>query len=352
MGDIYILNTRCQLTLTIKQAFLDAGLKVKVSTESGVSDDNLRGAKGFTAICIFVNKKISPEQVRILKENGTKLVLHCSAGFDNSPTSELREAGIRVARVPSYSPGSIAEYAVTQMMALAKNTQMSFVMTKRADFQISNMQGILMENKTCGVIGTGTISYCENYNSSLIFAGLIGKKTAQKISGLVEKVLCFDVYPDHNWIKTVDNAEYVDFDTVLTTSDLLTIHVPLLPQTHHLIDAAAFEKMRENVILVNTSRGEIVEIPALIMALESGKLWGCALDVFEGEKKYIFHDKSSAGFRDHPDLGRLAEMDNVILSSHIAFYTDQAVEQITAKTLENFQGFIGTAPLDHKAFVV
>ena len=98
MGDVYILNTRCQLTLTIKKAFEDARLTVLVSEESGVTDDNLRRAKGFTAICIFVNKKILPEQVEILKENGTRLVLHCSAGFDNSPTQELREAGIRVAR--------------------------------------------------------------------------------------------------------------------------------------------------------------------------------------------------------------------------------------------------------------
>ena len=109
--------------------------------------------------------------------------------------------------------------------------------------------------------------------------------------------------------------------------------------------------MKPNCILVNTSRGEIVEIPALIKALESGKLWGCALDVFEGEKKYIFHDQSKEGFRDHPDLGRLAMMDNVILSSHIAFYTDQAVDQITQKTLENFLGFVGKGPKDEKAFV-
>ena len=336
MGDLYILNTRCQLTETIRRAFEEAGLVVKVSTESGVSDENLRGAEGFTAICIFVNKKISPEQVEIIKNNGTKLILHCSAGFDNSPTQELREAGVRVARVPSYSPASIAEYAVTQMMALAKNTHMSYVMTKKADFEISNMQCILMENKTCGIIGTG----------------LIGRKTAKKVSGLVDRVLCYDVFPDNDWIKTIGSAEYADLDTVLQNSDFISIHVPLLPQTFHLINETAFDKMKDGVILINTSRGEIVEIPALIRALESGKLWGCALDVFEGEKKYIFHDQSKKGFREHPDLGRLAEMDNVILSSHIAFYTDQAVEQITAKTLENYLGFIGKGSIDDKAFVV
>ena len=189
-----------------------------------------------------------------MKDNGNKLVLHCSAGFDNSPTTELREAGIRVARVPSYSPSSIAEYAITQIMALAKNTQMSYVMTKKADFEISNMQCVLMENKICGIIGTG----------------LIGRMTAKKISGLVDKVLCFDVYPDEEWIKTIGNGEYVDLDMVLSQSDFISIHVPLLPQTHHLINEDAFQKMKENVILVNTSRGEIIEIPALIKALESG----------------------------------------------------------------------------------
>ena len=183
--------------------------------------------------------------------------------------------------MPSYSPASIAEYAVTQMMALAKNTQMSYVMTKKADFEISNMQCILMENKTCGIIGTG----------------LIGRMTAKKVSGLVDKVLCYDVFPDHDWIKTIGNAEYADLDSVLQKSDFISIHVPLLPQTFHLINETAFDKMKDRVILINTSRGEIVEIPALIKALESGKLWGCALDVFEGEKKYIFHDQSKKGFR-------------------------------------------------------
>jgi len=172
-----------------------------------------------------------------------------------------------------------------------------------------------------------------------------------KVSGLVEKVLCFDVYQDNEWIKTIPNAEYADMDTVLRNSDFISIHVPLLPQTHHLINEEAFSKMKNDVVLVNTSRGEIVHIPSLIKALEAKKLWGVALDVFEGEKKYIFHDKSKAGFRDNPDLARLAQFEHVILSSHIAFYTDQAVEQITAKTIENYLGFLGKGPKDDKAFI-
>merc|ERR1719431_773096 len=190
--------------------------------------------------------KISAEQVVILKENGNKLILHCSAGFDNYPTVELKEAGISAARVPSYSPGSIAEYAVTQIMALAK----------KADFEITNMQCLLLENKTCGIIGTG----------------LIGKKAAAKISGLVEKVLCYDVFQDPEWIKTIPNAEYGDIDAVLRNSDFISIHVPLLPQTHNLINEEAFAKMKNDVVLVNTSRGEIVHMPSLIKALEAKKL--------------------------------------------------------------------------------
>jgi len=335
MGDLYILNTRCQLTTTIKEAFEGAGYKVKISEESGVTDENLKCAKGYTAICMFVNKKIQPGQVEILKDNGTKLILHCSAGFDNSPTEELKAAGIQAARVPSYSPGSIAEYAVTQMMALAKNTHMSYVMTKKADFDITSLQCLLLENKICGVIGTG----------------LIGKKCVQKVSGLVEKVMCFDAFPDNNWIKTVPNAEYVDIDTLYKSADFISVHVPLLPQTHHLLNEEAFAKMKQDVVLVNTSRGEIVHLPSLIKALEAKKMWGVALDVFEGEKKYIFHDKSKAGFREDPDLARLAQFEHVILSSHIAFYTDQAVEQITEKTLSNYQGFMGKEPKDEKAFI-
>eukprot|EP00088_Acartia_fossae_P022192 TRINITY_DN23454_c0_g1_i1.p1 TRINITY_DN23454_c0_g1~~TRINITY_DN23454_c0_g1_i1.p1 ORF type:complete len:123 (-),score=47.44 TRINITY_DN23454_c0_g1_i1:159-527(-) len=120
----------------------------------------------------------------------------------------------------------------------------------------------------------------------------------------------------------------------------------------HLINEEAFKKMKQDVVLVNTSRGEVVHIPSLIKALETKKLWGVALDVFEGEKKYIFHDKSKEGFKEDPNLAKLATFEHVILSSHIAFYTDQAIDQITSKTLENYEGFIGKGELDKKAFII
>eukprot|EP00397_Hematodinium_sp_SG-2012_P009598 GEMP01009689.1.p1 GENE.GEMP01009689.1~~GEMP01009689.1.p1 ORF type:complete len:336 (+),score=89.87 GEMP01009689.1:234-1241(+) len=334
MGDLYIIDTRCTLTGTIKAAFESSGYSCTVSN-GDVTDDALKGAAGFTAICLFVNQKIAPEQVAILKQNGNKLVLHCSAGFDNSPTEELRAAGIAVYRVPSYSPSSIAEFAVSNMLALAKNVELSYVNTKKGDFGIADMQCLLLETRTCAVVGTG----------------LIGKKTCQKMAGLVKKVLCYDVFQDKEWISTIPNAEYVDLDTLLTSSHLITLHAPLMPATRHLLNKQAFDKMMQDVIVVNTSRGELVDTGALLEALKQGKVFGAALDVFEGEKQFIFQDKTAVGFKDDPVLAELAMCENVILSSHIAFYTGQAVDEITAKTLANYRAFVGEDARDEKAVI-
>ena len=238
-------------------------------------------------------------------------------------------------RVPSYSPSSIAEYAVSSIMALAKNIQKSYELTKTADFTIGGLQCMLLEDKVAGIIGTG----------------LIGKKCVQKISGLVSKVLCFDAYPANDWIKTIPNAEYVPLEQLLAEANIISIHVPLLPETHHMINTENINKMKKDVIIVNTSRGEIVNTPDLVEGLKSGKIFGVALDVFEGEKAFMFKDMTKVGYEHYPELQELTSMHNVIISSHIAFYTDESVKQITEKTLSNFEGFIGKSEVDEKAFV-
>ena len=198
----------------------------------------LEKAKGYKAICLFVNKKILPDQIDILKANGNELILCCSAGFDNVPVDLCKEAGIRIGRVPSYSPSSIAEYAISSILALAKNLQKSYEQTKEANFTIGGLQCILLEDKTVGIIGTG----------------MIGKKTVEKVSGLVKKVLCFDAYPSPAWIEGIPNAEYVELDYLLSNSNIISIHVPLLDSTHHLINKLTISKMKKNVIIINTSR--------------------------------------------------------------------------------------------------
>ena len=170
-----------------------------------------------------------------MKENGNKLILCCSAGFDNIPLDQCKAAGIRVGRVPSYSPSSIAEYAVSSIMALAKNIPKSYEMTKIADFTIGSLQCMLLEDKVAGIIGTG----------------LIGKKCVQKISGLVSKVLCFDAFPAKDWIETIPNAEYVPLEELLQRANIISIHVPLLPETHHMINSDSISKMQDKVIIVS-----------------------------------------------------------------------------------------------------
>ena len=331
----------------------------------------MKQAKDFEAIGLFVNQKLNEAQIDILKQNKNKLILCCSAGFDNIPLQKVKTSGIRVARVPSYSPSSIAEYAVSSILTLSKNLQKSYELTKKADFTICGLQCILLEDKVAGVIGTG----------------LIGRKTAEKISGLVQKVycthilipnireyiflqliciliyhikvthfsmqvICYDAYPDHEWMKSIPNAEYVDLEQLLSHSNVISIHVPLLKETHYMINESAISKMKDDVILVNTSRGEVVKTSAIAQGLKSGKIFGVALDVFEGEKELIFKDMTRTGFENHPELQELSRMDNVIMSSHIAFYTDESVRQITEKTFQNFKSFVQNEYLDEKAFVV
>ena len=333
----------------------------------------MKQAKDFKAICLFVNQKLNEAQIDILKQNKNKLILCCSAGFDNIPLQKVKTCGIRVARVPSYSPSSIAEYAVSSILTLSKNLQKSYELTKKADFTICGLQCILLEDKVAGVIGTG----------------LIGRKTAEKISGLVSKVIrlayldkkyeyiyiiflstiyiliyhteasnfstqviCYDAYPDNEWMKSIPNAEYVELEQLLSHSNVISIHVPLLKETHHMINESAISKMKDDVILANTSRGEVVKTSSIAQGLKSGKIFGVALDVFEGEKELIFKDMTRTGFKNHPELQELSCMNNVIMSSHIAFYTDESVRQITEKTFQNFKTFVQNEALDEKAFVI
>ena len=162
-----------------------------------------------------------------MKENGNKLILCCSAGFDNVPVEACKAAGIRIGRVPAYSPSSIAEYAVASIFALSKNLRRNCDRTRKADFSLAGLQCVLLEGKTVGVIGTGGI----------------GQRTAEKISSLVGKVVCYDAFPNREWIKKLPNGEYVDtVDDLLAAADFITIHVPLLPQTRHMINKDSFKK--------------------------------------------------------------------------------------------------------------
>ena len=344
--DIFLIDTGCKLNEAIEELGKSRGFGIKVAKgftyldkdqPERVPDSPLRRETvGFTAVCLFVNKKIGEDQVKILRKNGIKLILCCSAGFDNVPVEACKAAGIRVARVPAYSPSSIAEYAIASVFGLAKNLRTNCDRSKKADFSLQGLKSLLLENKTVGVIGTGGIGRC----------------FAEKMSGLVGEVICFDKYPNREWIKKLPNGRYADdVNELFANAHVISIHVPLLPETRQLINKENLEKMKDGVIIVNTSRGEIIATHDLVVAIRNGKVGGAALDVFEGEKEFIFKNENP-GFRNFPDLEELTAQGNDILSGHVAFYTDESVREIASKTIENLEGFLGKRKLDDQAFVV
>ena len=343
--DIFLIDTGCRLNEAIEELGRSKGFGIKVATgpvyqdkvhPEKVPDSALRkDTVGFTAICLFVNKKIGEDQVKILKKNDIKLILCCSAGFDNVPVDACKAAGIRVARVPAYSPSSIAEYAVASVFGLAKNLRRNCDHSKEANFSLHGLESLLLENKTVGVIGTGGI----------------GRQFAEKMSGLVKEIICYDKFLNNEWIKKLPNGRYAkDVDELFAHAHVISIHVPLLPETRNLINQENLGKMKDGVLMVNTSRGEIINTHDLVEAIKSGKVRGAALDVFEGEKEFIFKNENP-GFGNYPDLQELAAKDNVILSGHVAFYTDESIHEIASKTIENLEGFLGKTAIDNKAFL-
>ena len=343
--DIFLIDTGCRLNEAIKELGESRGLGIKVAEGTAytdkvhperVPDSALRkDTVGYTAICLFVNKKIGEDQVKFLKKNGIKLILCCSAGYDNVPVEACKAAGIRVARVPAYSPSSIAEYAIACVFGLSKNLRRNCEHSKEANFSLKGLESLLLENKTVGVLGTGGI----------------GRQFAEKMSGLVREIICFDKFPNNEWIKKLPNGRYAkDVDELFANAHIISIHVPLLPETKHLINLENIGKMKDGVLIVNTSRGDIISTHDLVTAIRSGKVGGAALDVFEGEKDFIFKNEN-AGFGKYPDLQELAAKDNVILSGHVAFYTDESIHEIASKTIENLEGFLGKGKMDEKAFL-
>ena len=303
---ILLIDTGCcSLNEAIVEEGRSKGIYVEVAYHGNnmkkVSDYVLRKAAGFAAVCIYENKEISKEQVEILKENGNKFILCCSEGFENVPVEACEAAGIQVARVWEKSPPSIAEYAIACVFGLAKNlrnrTALRCDRTNAANISVQELESLLLENKTVGVIGTGIVGQC----------------FAKKMSGLVGEVICYDKFPNNEWIKELPNGRYVNnLDELLANADIISIHMPLLPETRHLINEETLKKMKDRVIIVNTSRGEMVSHGDLLMAIRSGKVGGAAFHAVPP-----FHPS-------YNDLRELAAQGNVFLSGYLAFWpTDE-----------------------------
>lgn len=290
----------------------EMGFKIKFQ-EVKLNEDTAVLARNYDAVCIFVNDDARKETIQVLKEIGIKTILLRCAGFNNVDLKAAQEAGIQVLRVPSYSPEAVAEYTMGLLLAVNRKIHRAYVRTRDFNYNINGLMGIDLVGKTAGVIGTGKI----------------GQMMIDILKGFKMRILAYDPYP----IEGLD-VEYVDLDRLFEESDVISLHCPLTKDTKHIINKKSISKMKDGVILVNTSRGALIHTPDLIDALMERKFTGVGLDVYEEEDEYFFEDKSNEIITDE-DLIRLTSFRNVVLTSHQAFFTKDAMEAIARVTLDN-----------------
>ena len=287
--------------------------KLEVSTAILASD--------FDAVCIFVNDQADRETLEHLKEEGVKLVTLRAAGFNNVDLEAAQELGIRVTRVPAYSPYAAAEHTLAMILTLNRKTHLAYERVRNGNFSLEKLMGFDLYGKTVGVIGTGNI----------------GQIFARNMHGLGCQVLAYDPYPNEAFNKE-GIARYVGLDEMYPEVDIVSLHCPLTEDTHHLINEQAIEKMKDNVMLINTSRGALVDTKAVIRALKHGKIGYFGLDVYEQEENLFFQDLSGHIIQDD-DIARLMTFPNVLITSHQAFFTENAMNNISDTTLQNINEF-------------
>ncbi|MFA7692092.1 MAG: 2-hydroxyacid dehydrogenase [Candidatus Hydrogenedentales bacterium] len=289
--------------------------------EHKLTPDTVASAAGFDAVCIFVHDIVDDTVAKRLAAMGIRLIALRCAGYNNVNLEACAAYGITVTRVPSYSPPSIAEHSVALMLVLSRHLVRAHARVREGNFSLNGMVGFEMHNKTAGIIGTGRI----------------GRHAAEILTGFHCKVLAFDPYPDEELRKN-SRIEYTDLDTIFAESDIISLYVPLLPSTKYMINDDSIAKMKQGVMLINTSRGALVDTKALIRGLKTGKIACAGLDVYEEESEYFYEDKSDGVITDDV-LARLLTFNNVLVTSHQAFLTHEALQKIAEITYNNIQEY-------------
>ena len=284
--------------------------------------DNVSLTQGATAVCVFVNDPVNADIVRAMADHGVKLIALRCAGYNNVDLQAAAEVGIRVVRVPAYSPHAIAEYALALMLAADRHIPRAVTRTRDGNFSLQGLLGFDLYGKTLGVIGTGKIA----------------KVLVRMLSGFGMTILGYDPYPDEEFA-LVNAMQYVTLDELFQRSDIITLHCPLTPETRYVINAESIAKMKDGVMIVNTGRGQLIDTNALIEGLKSRKIGSAALDVYEEEGNYFYEDTSDAIIVDDT-LARLLSFNNVYVTSHQAFFTREALHNIANTTLRNVKDFV------------
>lgn len=282
-------------------------------------------AADFPIICAFVNDRLDSEVLERLASGGTRgVVLRC-AGFNNVDLQAAKRLGVRILRVPAYSPHAVAEYTVGLILTLNRKIHRASARVREGNFALDGLLGFDLHGKTVGIVGTGQI----------------GIVATQILAGFGCKLLGFDVRPASQCLEL--GMQYCSMDELLAQSDIVTLHCPLLPTTHHLIDAAAIEKMKPGAMLINTSRGAVIDTKAVLDGLKNGRIGSLGLDVYEEESEYFFEDLSDTAIADDV-LARLLTFPNVIITGHQAFFTQEALSAIASTTIANIASIESGSP--------
>ena len=284
---------------------------------------------GYDAVCAFVNDEIDKDVLEHLKEHKIDLISMRCAGYNNVDLKYAYKR-VHVTRVPSYSPYSVSEHAAALMLALNRKTHRAFYRTRDGNFSIDGLMGFDLHGKTAGVIGTGKI----------------GQVFIDIMKGFGMRILAYDLYPNESYAKQA-GIQYTDLKTLYKESDVISLHCPLTPETHYLIDDEAIEAMKPGVLLINTGRGLLINTKALISGLKKGKIGGAGLDVYEEEADYFFEDFSSETIGDDI-LARLMTFPNVLITSHQGFFTKEALHNIAETTLQNIKDFFDDEVLSNE----
>lgn len=290
--------------------------------EAACNKETVFMAKGYDAICIFVNDYVNAEMIDELYEMNVKAILLRSAGYNNVDV-KAAEDKIVILRVPSYSPEAVAEFSMALLLTVNRLTHKAYNRTREFNMSLNGLMGMDIYEKTVGVIGTGKI----------------GQAMIRILGGFQAHVICYDPYP----VEGLD-AEYVSLEELFKSSDIITLHCPLTSDTRHLVNKETIALMKKGVYLVNTSRGGLIHTEDLIDAMIEGKFGGVGLDVYEEEEGVFYEDRSNDIIADD-NLARLMTFPNVLVTSHMGFFTREAMQAIARTTLENAYALENGLPL-------
>lgn len=297
--------------------------------ETSLQPNTAKLTKDFEAVCVFVNDTIDKKTVNSIAKNGVKLIALRCAGFNNVDLEACEKNNIKVVRVPAYSPEAVAEHAMALILTLNRKTHKAYNRVREGNFSLTNLIGFNLHKKVVGVVGTGKI----------------GAAFCNIAKGFGCEVLAYDIYKSEALEK--NGVRYVSLEELFNKSDVISLHCPLNEHTKHIVDKNSIEKMKDGVLLVNTSRGALVNTKDVIAGLKSKKIAFLGIDVYEQEENLFFNDLSESIIKDDL-LMRLNSFPNVLITSHQAFFTKEAMTEITTTTLNNIQEFINNEELTNE----